>query len=291
MIDLSSIKPKLIVLDLDGTALNSNNVIPRNLQDILKRLKNNKTCRIVLASGRSISSMKIIAGELGLEAPAITLNGGIIIDPVSDEIYYEENLSEAIYLKSLKILKELNIDIVVFTAFGVYAEKASKITDILEEYSDNKIEWIGDIGTIESPVKILFIPEYETANAEVKKHTSSLEIDIIESGFSFTEIVPKGVNKGTALEIVSEMLEIAFDEIIAFGDNENDIEMLQLAGTGVAMGNAPDHVKSTANMVTDTNDNDGVYSVLEQIFGSVNEDVLNRNLLPSQLRSDLIKYS
>ena len=283
MINLSCIKPKLIVLDLDGTALNSNNVIPDNLQDILKRLKNEETSRIVLASGRSISSMKIITGNLGLEVPAITLNGGAIIDPVSDEIYYEKNLSEEIFLKSLAILKELHIDIVVFTAFGVYAEKASKITDILEEYSDNKIEWVSDLDKIGSPVKILFIPEYESANAEVRKHTSSLEIDIIESGFSFTEIVPKGVNKGTALEIVSEMLEIDHKDIIAFGDNENDIEMLQLAGTGVAMGNAPDHVKSTADMVTDTNDNDGVYSVLEQIFGSVNEDVLNRNLLPSQI--------
>jgi hypothetical protein len=274
MINLSSIKPKLIVLDLDGTALNSNNVIPDNLQDILKRVKIYGACRIVLASGRSISSMKIMAGELGLEAPVITLNGGAIIDPLSDEIYYEKNLSEEIYLRGLTILKELHIDIVVFTAFGVYAEKASKITDILEEYSDNKIEWVRDLDKIESPVKILFIPEYESANAEVRKYTSSLEIDIIESGFSFTEIVPKGVNKGTALEIVSEMLEIAHEEIIAFGDNENDIEMLQLAGTGVAMGNAPDHVKSAADMVTDTNDNDGVYSVLAKIFDPIKEEVL-----------------
>lgn len=273
MIDFSCIKPKLIVLDLDGTAFNSKNVIPRNLQDILKRLINNKACRIVLASGRSISSMKIIAGHLGLEAPAITLNGGAIIDPVSDEIYYEKNLSEEIYLKSLAILKKLHIDIVVFTVFGVYSEKTSKITDILEEYSDNKIEWVRELGTIKSPVKILFIPEYESANAEVKKHTLSLEIDIIESGFSFTEIVPKGVNKGSALEIVSDMLDIDHKDIIAFGDNENDIEMLQLAGTGVAMGNAPDHVKIEADIVADTNDEDGIYKVLGQIFSSVKKEI------------------
>lgn len=274
MINLSHIKAKMIVLDLDGTTLNSKNVIPENLHSILKKLKNNKACRIVLASGRSISSMKIIAGHLGLEAPAITLNGGAIIDPVSNEIYYVKNLSEEIYLESLTILKELHIDIVVFTAFGVYAKKASKITDILEEYSDNKIEWVRDLGTIGSPVKILFIPEYESANSEVRKHTSSLEIDIIESGFSFTEIVPKGVNKGSALEIVSEMLETDHKDIIAFGDNENDIEMLQLAGTGVAMGNAPDNVKSIADIVTDTNDNDGVYNILVRLFDSVKEEIL-----------------
>jgi hydroxymethylpyrimidine pyrophosphatase-like HAD family hydrolase len=62
------------------------------------------------------------------------------------------------------------------------------------------------------------------------------------------------------------MLEIDADDIIAFGDNENDIEMLQFAGTGVAMGNSPDHVKMEANMVTDSNDNDGIYNVLEKVF-------------------------
>ncbi|MCK5201427.1 MAG: HAD family hydrolase [Spirochaetales bacterium] len=275
MITLSNIKPKLIVLDLDGTALNSNNVIPRDLQDILIRLKNNNACRIILASGRSIASMTPIAHSLGLEAPVITLNGGVIINPISNEIYYEKNISTEIYSESLLTLKKLHIDFVIFTAFGVYAEKPSKITSILEKYTDNIIQWISDYSTIKDPVKILFIPESANSNTEVKKHTKHLPIDIIESGFSFTEIVPKGVNKGSALQLVSEMLEIDHDMIIAFGDNENDIEMLQLAGTGVAMGNAPDHVKIEADMVTDTNDNDGVYNVLEEVFGTVNEEVLS----------------
>ena len=273
MIDLSSNVPKMIVMDLDGTALNSNNIIPNNLQDILIWLKNNNKCRIVLASGRSISSMKPIADNLGLEAPVITLNGGVIIDPISNEIYYEKNLPTEIYTESLLILKKLQIDFVIFTAFRVYAEKPSEITSILEKYTDNKIEWISDYSIIADPVKILFIPESKDSNTEVKEHTKHLPIDIIESGFSFTEIVPKGVNKGSALELVTEMLEINHDAIIAFGDNENDIEMLQLAGTGVAMGNAPDHVKMEADMVTDTNDNDGVYSVLKKIFDPIKEEV------------------
>lgn len=261
-------KPKLIVLDLDGTALNSKNVIPENLQDILIRLKDNNNCRVILASGRSITSMKKIAHNLGLKAPVITLNGGSIIDPISDEVYYEKNLPTKVYTENILILKHLQIDFVIFTAFGVYAEKPSAITNILKKYSENKIEWIEDFSTINDPVKILIISESEEAATEVKKYTSHLDIDIIESGFSFTEILPKGVNKGSALQIVSGMLKINHETIIAFGDNENDIEMLQLAGTGVAMGNAPDHVKKEADIVTDTNDNDGVYKVLEQIFSS-----------------------
>ena len=275
MINNLQAKPKLIVLDLDGTALNSINLIPENLKGILIHLINNGTCRVVLASGRSISSMKTLASDLGLTAPLVTLNGGVIIDPVTKEIYNEKNLPIKTYKESLHILKMLNIDFVVFTSFGVYADKPSEITDILIKYTENEIKWTNDFTSIKNPVKILFIPKSKESNAEIKKQTSFLEIDIIESGFSFTEIVPKGVNKGSALRIVANMLDIDTKEIIAFGDNENDIEMLQFAGTGVAMGNAPDHVKQEADVVTDTNDNDGVYSLLEKIFDPVEEVVLS----------------
>lgn len=266
-------KPRLIVLDLDGTTLNSRNVIPMNLEKMLGNLVKNKTCRIVLASGRSISSMKYIASNLGLTAPMVTLNGGVIIDPVTKEIYREKNLSIGIFKESIRILTMLKIEFVVFTALGVHADKPSGITDILIKYTENEIRWISDFSSIENPVKILFIPKSKESNNELKKQTSSLSIDIIESGFSFTEIVPKGVNKGYALDKVAKMLEIEAEDIIAFGDNENDIEMLQFSGTGVAMGNAPDHVKKEADIVTDTNDNDGIYKILKQIFDPVKEKI------------------
>jgi len=274
MIDYSIIKPKLIVLDLDGTTLNSNNLIPENLKDILIHLVSSGMCRVVLASGRSISSMKTLASDLGLTAPLVTLNGGVIIDPITNEIYNENNLPIKTYKESLLILRMLNINFVVFTSFGVYAEEPSEITDILIKYTENEIKWAKNFESIKNPVKILFIPKSKESSNEIKKETSFLDIDIIESGFSFTEIVPKGVNKGSALKIVSEMLEIDTKDIIAFGDNENDIEMLQLAGTGVAMGNAPDHVKAEADLVTDTNDDDGIYKILKQIFDPVKEEIL-----------------
>ena len=262
----SNIIPQLIVMDLDGTALNSSNIMPENLHNILSFLKDSRGCRVILASGRSVSSMKPIAQKLRLKAPLITLNGGVIIDPVSDKIHFEKNLEQNIYSESIKILQRLHVNFVIFSSTVVYAEKPSHITEILKKYTDNKIEWITNYTSVKLPVKILFIPESKEAIALIKKHTLHLDIDIIDSGFRFVEIVPKGVNKGAALEMVSEMLGIPRKGIIAFGDNENDIEMLQYAGTGVAMGNAPDHVKKEADMVTETNDNDGVFNILKQIF-------------------------
>ncbi len=268
--------PQLIVMDLDGTALNSSNIMPENLHNILNFLKDSKGCRVILASGRSVSSMKSIAQKLRLKAPLITLNGGVIIDPVSDKIHFEKNLDQKIYSESIKILQHLNVDFVIFSSTVVYADKPSHITEILKKYTDNKIEWIDNYSTVKLPVKILFIPESREAIASIKNHTHHLDIDIIDSGFRFVEIVPKGVNKGAALEMVSEMLGIPRKRIIAFGDNENDIEMLQFAGTGVAMGNAPDHVKAEADFVTDSHDDDGVYNALNLVFNSVKEKILTK---------------
>jgi len=158
------------------------------------------------------------------------------------------------------------MDFVIFTSSTVYAEKPSYITKILEQFTENTITWTNNFSGINGPVKILFIPESKENVSDVKQNTEHLNIDIIDSGFNFVEIVPRGVNKGTALKLVSDMLKIEQKDIIAFGDNENDIEMLQFAGTGVAMSNAPDHVKAKADIITDTNDNDGVYKILEKIL-------------------------
>ncbi len=274
MTDFSKTKPKLIVLDLDGTALDTNNSMTFNLQNMLNTLIETKKCRVVLASGRSISSMKQFAHKLNLTAPVITLNGGVIIDHISDKIFYKKNLPGDIYLESIGILKKLQIDFVIFTPATIYAEKPSYITEILKEYTENTIKWTDNFSAINTPVKILFIPKSKDKVSTVKQNTAHLNIDIIDSGFDFVEIVPKGVNKGTALKIVSDMLNIEQKNIIAFGDNENDIEMLQFAGTGVAMGNAPDHVKAKADIIADTNDNDGVFKVLNQIFNSVGNETI-----------------
>ena len=76
----------------------------------------------------------------------------------------------------------------------------------------------------------------------------------------------KAGSKSNAVKFVSERMGLAPAEIIAMGDNYNDIEMIRFAGMGVAMGNAPDDIKETAKYVTDTNNNDGVRKALDKFF-------------------------
>lgn len=86
------------------------------------------------------------------------------------------------------------------------------------------------------------------------------------SGERNLEILPEGVSKASGLAVLTEKLGIGPEEIVAVGDNYNDAEMLQYAGMGVAMGNAPDDVKRLARYVTDTNDQHGVAAVIRKFF-------------------------
>ncbi len=90
------------------------------------------------------------------------------------------------------------------------------------------------------------------------------DINLVDGGFSNLEFTKIGVSKATGLSMLTEYLDIPMEAVLAVGDSENDVEMLQAAGLGVAMGNALDHVKTVADDITLTNDEEGVAAVVEK---------------------------
>jgi Cof subfamily protein (haloacid dehalogenase superfamily) len=91
-----------------------------------------------------------------------------------------------------------------------------------------------------------------------------MEVSIVSSFSNNIEIMNHGISKGNAVKILAAYYGIKKEEIICFGDAENDISMLEYAGLGIAMGNAEAYVKEKADYVTDTNDNDGVAKAIEK---------------------------
>ena len=91
-------------------------------------------------------------------------------------------------------------------------------------------------------------------------------VSAFRSSDFFLELVPKGVNKGASLERLLPLLGKTPADLIAMGDNYNDVEMIRLAGTGVAMGNAPQDIQAIADFVTRSNEEDGVAYALEQLL-------------------------
>ena len=285
---------KLVVVDLDGTILNSYGEISETTKKSVKKCLEKGT-KIVIASGRPIDSIKTIAKELGIEEYFIAGNGALIYDLKKDEIVYENYMKKEKVLEIIKICEDNSI------AYNVYTDKTILTTNlkfnVLYYYKENlkkeenkktnvsvvenMYNYVKNLNE-EKFLKITICDESATIfNSIVRtlKEINDVEIleishmsrKIIKQGteeipieYYYTEISAKNVDKWDAVEYLAGKLNIEKEEIIAVGDNINDKKMIENAGLGVAMeGSAPD-VINVANIVTDSNDNNGVAKILEK---------------------------
>ena len=285
---------KLVVVDLDGTILNSYGEISETTKESVKKCLE-KGAKIVIASGRPIDSIKTIANELGIEEYFIAGNGALIYDLKKDEIIYENYMKKEKVLEIIKICEDNSISYNVYTdktilttnlKFNVlyyYKENLKKEENKKTNVSivENMYNYVKNLNE-EKFLKITICDESATIfNSIVRtlKEINDVEIlevshmsrKIIKQGteeipleYYYTEISAKNVDKWDAVEYLARKLNIKNEEIIAIGDNINDKKMIENAGLGVAMeGSAPD-VINVASIVTASNDNNGVAKILEK---------------------------
>jgi len=246
---------KIVILDLDGTLLNSDKMIPEYTNEIIKKLSNE--VKFVLASARAFVTIKPYVEQLGLLNQnnfTIAFNGSLVVNNIEEPI-----IDETIEMNEKVALQQyINNHTQVEWHYYTYDKNilSSDIPDINNFIQNNKI------------YKIVCIAD-EVVITEMRKKIPQY----IESLFQITsseptriEFVKKGMKKIEAIKLLLKKLNIDSSEAIAMGDGENDIDMIQYAGCGVAMGNATDEVKNIANMVTDTNDNNGVGKALLKII-------------------------
>lgn len=260
---------KAIALDLDGTLLNSEKEISVENREILKSLSE-KGVEILIVTGRPYPTTKKIAQTLDFPVTIICYNGARVIDLKTDKVLFEELLSENDVSKIIDFCKENKKDLNLFQndiwyvedleSFGTqYYKKNSKLEPVLksfESFKDFKM------------LKTIIIDENEKLNLVEKKLREILHDSVYftYSQDKYLEILNKLVNKGETLRGVLKEKGIEMSECIAFGDAQNDIEMLSAVGIGVAMGNAHESLKQSADYITDTNDNNGVAKFLKTIL-------------------------
>ncbi|MGL6168931.1 MAG: Cof-type HAD-IIB family hydrolase [Fusobacteriaceae bacterium] len=260
---------KAIALDLDGTLLNSQKEISIENREILKSLYK-KGVEILIVTGRPYPITKKIAQSLEIPVTTICYNGARVIDLETDKVLFEELLSEEDVSKIINFCKEHKKDLNLFQndiwyvqdleAFGTqYYKKNSKLEPVLKSFeSFENLKML----------KTIIIDENEILNT-VEKNLRKVLGDSVYYTYSqdkYLEILNKLVNKGETLKKVLKEKGIEMSECIAFGDAQNDIEMLKAVGVGVAMGNAHESLKQSADYITDTNDNNGVAKFLKNIL-------------------------
>ena len=268
---------RLVLSDLDGTLLNHEKQLSeRTIQTVDKLIK--KGIRFVPATGRLDVMAKPYLKAMKGTDNVIGCDGALVRNRKTGETLYENTLPADVCRRVFEICRTYGLSYYIFTKdclvgddrkndrlrihqkFNQTVEKDEMIPILFTDQLETFVE--------DHPVcKIVASHEktkYLDLTAEIIKR--EIAVDATRSGRHVLGIKAEGVSKEAAMEKLADSLRIRLDEIVAFGDEVNDIGMLRKAGLGIAMENADDIVKQSADDTTSSNDDDGVARKLEQIF-------------------------
>ena len=261
---------RLIATDLDDTLLNAAGDITARTQAALDAAME-AGCGIALSSGRMMEAMLPFAERIGVNAPMLLYNGAMIYDCRAGETVYASRISFDTALAIVRLMEDMGFYIQLYPGKGYYCPE---IRDCTVKYADSirvaptpvhmpMSEWLAQHPS--DMQKLLVIDTVEGADRaqaalrEAFPHGASY----LKSRPHYLEIAPEGVNKGHSLAILAEHLGLAREEIMAFGDGQNDVPMLEYAGTGCAVRNACPQALACADLVAPPNTEDGVAQVIE----------------------------
>lgn len=258
---------KLAVFDLDGTLLNSKHVVSKENLEAINLLRENNIS-VIIATGRSNELLKVYVETLNITEDIITCNGTVIGHPDKDIMLYEDLVPKEEVKRVLEMCVKYDHQFLVYTSKAIVGRKkdfnefaTEKNIDIFKEYNPNfiPVEDIYEIIDNYNINKVLIIErnpkKYIELSNRVKDYT---KVSHTQSFKYYLDIGPLNNSKGNTVKILCKYLGIKLDEVMAFGDQLNDISMISIVGFGVAMGNAKDEVKQIADFVTLTNDENGV---------------------------------
>jgi hypothetical protein len=264
-------KQHLIALDLDGTLLMENQEInPKTKKVILQAIQDGHI--VVIATGRPHRASIRYYRELGLNTPMVNFNGAFTHHPLDSSFkVLHDPLPVRTAHKIVEASYELKVDNIIAEVMDdVYlAEYDKRIVNMFKQTIPNPYQ-IGNLKhkLQQDPTTLLIQPKRDQVE-QLTSHLDDFHAEIVEHrkwsvpSYSIIEVIKKGMNKAVGLQQIADYFAIPKERIIAFGDENNDLEMIDYAGVGVAMGNAIDELKSIAKYVTDTNEDNGIGSFLE----------------------------
>lgn len=264
----------MIALDLDGTLTNSQKTVSERNKEALKKAAE-MGVHIVLASGRPLVGIRPVAEMVKLKEIGgyiLAYNGAHIVDGVTGETIMETTIPEGYYgdivrcgsiYEDVTILTYNHEGAVTLDDTNPYAVLEARINKVTLRKVDDLC------GALDGPVcKFLCVGDHDHLREIEKliKGKYGNKLNVFFSETYFLEIVPPEIEKAASLKKLMDRFGIDSAELIACGDGMNDITMIDYAGLGVAMENAQDALRSRADYITDTNDNDGVAEVIEKFI-------------------------
>ncbi len=273
---------KLIVTDIDGTLLTPERTIAPQTKDAIRRAVK-LGVPVLLCTGRIVPGARIYHHELDLDTPIVGCNGGIIQQPHTGTIIHMQKLANGTAKAVFDILKKYDLYHHFYSEDTIYGERNEHMLGAYVDLAQNgNPQWGIKAQVVASNSQLLdqgidclkvgFYADGTPASQSAAREIESLEgITLVQSREDLYDVVAQGVSKGQALEALATHYGISTKEIMAVGDQHNDLSMIQVAGMGVAMGNAVQPLLDQANFITETNVDHGLAKAIERFVLEVQE--------------------
>ncbi|GAX84048.1 hypothetical protein CEUSTIGMA_g11472.t1 [Chlamydomonas eustigma] len=266
---------KLIVSDVDGTLLNSRQQLTPAVEAAIK--ESAKTgVPLVVATGKARGPWtKEVFLRLGLNTPGVFLQGLLVCD-AEGNLLYERTLEFEICIEAIKLADQRGITLTAYCGGRILAAVRDSHTDRLLFYKEPDVEAVGPLQEALRHVtvhKLIFMTDQSEIDLlrpvaeEIFRGRATLTTAIE----GMLEVLPLGASKGSGVAWLLDHLGVDAHDIMAIGDGENDIEMLQMAGMSVAMGNASKRVQDAADVRVSSNDEDGVAEAIKRYVINISQ--------------------
>jgi Cof subfamily protein (haloacid dehalogenase superfamily) len=270
---------RLLALDVDGTLLDPAGELQPAVQQAVVAAQQHGV-RVVLCTGRRFRTALPLAQQLHVKAPLVVHNGALVKDPVTRETLQQTYMPTEIYQQALEHLRQLGVPMVYVDAFhehiDILTEDMERAHPFQREYLQDNLDHCRIVDDIDVQLTygVIMIsimadePSLQALRPQIvaalgNQARINLLINKNYQGY-ILEILHPTVSKWAALRQVAARENITALEIVAVGDDDNDVEMIRHAGLGIAMGNAREAVKMVADYVTGSNAEDGLVQAIER---------------------------
>ncbi len=248
---------ELVAIDMDGTLLDPAHTLTARARQAITQARA-LGVHIVLTSGRPVPGLAPFLHELGITGDddyCIACNGGLVQRIGTRETVVEYPLSFDDFLFCEQVARELGVHFQALDSRRMYTPN-----------QDISYYTVADMDPSMSFIKLMMVDAPDVLDAAIARLPGELteRFAVLKSAAFFLEVFDRRAGKGPSLQKLAEHLGIDRANVMAIGDQENDLTMLQYAGTSVAMGNAIDAVKAVAQFETTTNADDGVARAIER---------------------------
>lgn len=262
---------RLIAVDLDDTLLDAHSDLTPRTQAALDAAMA-VGCGITLSSGRMLEAMLPFARRVGVNAPMLLYNGAMLYDHNTDETLFATRVPYELALGIVRRVEAAGAYIQLYPGKGYYC---SEITDHTRAYAHQihvdatpvhmpMSRWLEEHPGDMQKLLVIDTPEGADRIQAQLREAFPRGAAFLKSKPHYIEIMPEGIDKGASLARLAGILGLTADEVMAFGDGQNDVPMLTYAGAGYAMANACAEALASTSLIAPPNTEDGVAQVIEQ---------------------------